>query len=136
MSVQEFNSKNRVGHHKPWESGKYTAKDAFPELSKHNNVMATHLTLPIYEKYWDKVTPNGVTFDKCIQTGVDNPGNKFYGKKTGCVFGDEHSYEVLHCDCTSCDMKRNFVNFAYESSLSSLMRWFSCFMLQTYKEFF
>jgi len=94
------------------------------------------INFQIYEKYWDKVTPNGVTFDKCIQTGVDNPGNKFYGKKTGCVFGDEHSYEVLHCDCTSCDMKRNFVNFAYESSLSSLMRWFSCFMLQTYKEFF
>lgn len=49
----------------------------------------------LYEKYWDKVTPNGVTFDKCIQTGVDNPGNKFYGKKTGCVFGDEYSYEVF-----------------------------------------
>jgi len=95
MSIQEFFAKNRVGHHKPWESGKYTAKDAYPELSKHNNVMATHLTLPIYEKYWDKVTPNGVTFDKCIQTGVDNPGNKFYGKKTGCVFGDEHSYETF-----------------------------------------
>merc|ERR1712198_718025 len=71
------------------------AKDNYPDLSKHNNVMATHMTLPIYEKLWDKVTPNGVTFDKCIQTGVDNPGNKFYGKKTGCVFGDEHSYEVF-----------------------------------------
>ena len=47
MSVQEFYAKNRVGHHKPWESGKYTAKDAYPDLSKHNNVMATHLTLPV-----------------------------------------------------------------------------------------
>lgn len=69
------------------------AKENFPDLSKHNNVMSAQLTYDLYEKYWDKVTPNGVTFDKCIQTGVDNPGNKFYGKKTGCIFGDEHSYE-------------------------------------------
>jgi len=95
MSIQEFFLKNRIGHHKPWEGGKHSAKDNFPDLSKHNNVMASHLTLPIYEQLWDKVTANGVTFDKCIQTGVDNPGNKFYGKKTGCVFGDEFSYETF-----------------------------------------
>lgn len=71
------------------------AKENFPDLSKHNNVMSNQLTYELYEKYWDKVTPNGVTLDKCIQTGVDNPGNKFYGKKTGCVFGDEHSYETF-----------------------------------------
>merc|ERR1739848_879336 len=47
------------------------------------------------KKFWDKVTPNGISFDKCIQTGVDNPGNKFYGKKTGCVFGDEYCYETF-----------------------------------------
>lgn len=70
------------------------AKENFPDLSKHNNVMSSQLTYELYEKYWDKVTPNGVTLDKCIQTGVDNPGNKFYGKKTGCVFGDEFSYET------------------------------------------
>merc|ERR1712033_52802 len=70
------------------------AKENFPDLSKHNNVMASHLTYNIYEQLWDKVTSNGVTFDKCIQTGVDNPGNKFYGKKTGCIFGDEHSYDL------------------------------------------
>jgi len=33
--------------------------------------------------------------DKCIQTGVDNPGNQFYGKKTGIVFGDEDTYETF-----------------------------------------
>merc|ERR1712131_146976 len=71
MTIQEFFQKNRIGHHKPWEAGKFSAKDAYPDLSKHNNVMATHMTLPIYEQLWDKVTPNGVTFDKCIQTGVD-----------------------------------------------------------------
>jgi len=92
--VQEFVVKGRVGHSKPWETGKFAAKDNFPELSKHNNVMADQLTPELYAKYWDKVTPNGVTFDKCIQTGVDNPGNKFYGKKTGCIFGDENSYEM------------------------------------------
>jgi creatine kinase len=93
--VKDFMSKARIGHSKPWEAGgKYTAKDNYPELSKHNNVMASQLTPELYEKYWDKVTSNGVTFDKCIQTGVDNPGNKFYGKKTGCVFGDEECYEL------------------------------------------
>jgi len=95
MSVQEFFQKGRVGHNKPWESGKFTAQDNFPDLSKHNNVMASHLKPELYAKYWDKVTPHGVTFDKCIQTGVDNPGNKFYGKKTGCVFGDEDSYDTF-----------------------------------------
>nr|BAD27402.1 glycocyamine kinase beta chain [Hediste diversicolor] len=94
-AIQEFFLKNRVGHSKPWETGKFSAADNFPDLSKHNNVMSSQLTKELYEKYWDKVTPNGVTLDKCIQTGVDNPGNKFYGKKTGCVFGDEHSYETF-----------------------------------------
>lgn len=70
------------------------AKENYPDLSHHSNHMSDCLTPEFYEKYWDKVTPLGVTFDKCIQTGVDNPGNKFYGKKTGCIFGDEHSYEL------------------------------------------
>ena len=43
----------------------------------------------IYAKNYDKVTPNGVTFDKCIQPSVD-----FTGKIVGLVAGDEESYEV------------------------------------------
>ena len=47
MSISEFFQKNRVGHHKPWESGKHSAKDNFPDLSKHNNVMSSHLSLAV-----------------------------------------------------------------------------------------
>ena len=49
----------------------------------------------IYANLRDKVTPNGVTLDMCIQTGVDNPGHP-YIKTVGCVAGDEESYEVRH----------------------------------------
>ena len=49
----------------------------------------------IYANLRDKVTPNGVTLDMCIQTGVDNPGHP-YIKTVGCVAGDEESYEVGH----------------------------------------
>ena len=49
----------------------------------------------IYANLRDKVTPNGVTLDMCIQTGVDNPGHP-YIKTVGCVAGDEESYEVHH----------------------------------------
>lgn len=51
-----------------------TAKDEFPDLSKHNNHMAKILTLDMYKKLKDRTTPNGFTIDDIIQTGVDNPG--------------------------------------------------------------
>ena len=65
----------------------------FPDLSKHNNVMASHLTPAIYAKLSHLSTPNGCTLDQCIQTGVDNPGHPFI-KTVGMVAGDEESYEV------------------------------------------
>jgi len=72
----------------------YTAADDFPELSKHNNWMAKVLTPEIYAKYHKVATPNNVTFDQVIQTGVDNPGHPFIFT-VGCVAGDEESYEVF-----------------------------------------
>lgn len=51
-----------------------SAEDEFPDLSKHNNHMAKVLTLPIYKKLRERVTPNGFTIEGVIQTGVDNPG--------------------------------------------------------------
>lgn len=65
----------------------------FPDLSKHNNVMATHLTPAIYAALSNRSTPNGFTLDECIQTGVDNPGHPFI-KTVGMVAGDEECYEV------------------------------------------
>ena len=47
----------------------------------------------MYARLRDKVTPNGVTFDQIIQTGVDNPGHPFI-MTVGCTAGDEESYEV------------------------------------------
>ncbi|CAI8030029.1 Creatine kinase S-type, mitochondrial, partial [Geodia barretti] len=66
----------------------------FPDLSKHNNVVASHLTQELYAKLRDKKTPKGWTLDQCIQTGVDNPGHPFI-KTVGMVAGDEESYDVF-----------------------------------------
>ena len=60
----------------------------FPDLSKHNNWMAKCLTPEMYTKLHALKTPNGVTIDDIIQTGVDNPGHPFI-YTVGCVAGDE-----------------------------------------------
>jgi len=65
----------------------------YPDLRKHNNCMASHLTPAVYARLCDKTTPTGWTLDQCIQTGVDNPGHPFI-KTVGMVAGDEETYEV------------------------------------------
>ena len=65
----------------------------YPDLRKHNNCMASHLTPAVYARLCDKTTPTGWTLDQCIQTGVDNPGPPFI-KTVGMVAGDEETYEV------------------------------------------
>ncbi|KAK5901805.1 hypothetical protein CesoFtcFv8_007128 [Champsocephalus esox] len=72
----------------------YPASAEYPDLRKHNNCMASHLTPAIYAKLVDKATPNGYTLDLAIQTGVDNPGHPFI-KTVGMVAGDEESYEIF-----------------------------------------
>jgi len=62
----------------------------FPLYTDHQCMVRKHLTKEMYEKLFDKVTPNGVTFDKCIQPSVD-----FMGKIVGLVAGDEESYTVF-----------------------------------------
>ncbi|KAJ8412973.1 hypothetical protein AAFF_G00105550 [Aldrovandia affinis] len=73
---------------------RYPASAEYPDLRKHNNCMASHLTPAIYGKLCGKSTPNGYTLDEAIQTGVDNPGHPFI-KTVGMVAGDEESYEVF-----------------------------------------
>ncbi|KAK2154013.1 hypothetical protein LSH36_279g03079 [Paralvinella palmiformis] len=68
----------------------YTAQQNFPTYTTHDNKVRKHLTLEIYEKLYKKVTPNGVTVDKCIQPSVD-----FTGKIVGLVAGDEESYTTF-----------------------------------------
>uniref|UniRef100_H2ZCP3 Creatine kinase M-type n=1 Tax=Ciona savignyi TaxID=51511 RepID=H2ZCP3_CIOSA len=65
-----------------------------PDLSKHNNWMSKCLTPAIYSKLKDRKTPSGYTLDKCIQTGVDNPGHPFI-MTVGLVAGDEESYSTF-----------------------------------------
>ncbi|NWH58165.1 KCRB kinase, partial [Geococcyx californianus] len=52
--------------------------EEYPDLSTHNNHMAKVLTLDLYKKLRDRVTPSGFTLDDVIQTGVDNPGKINY----------------------------------------------------------
>lgn len=73
---------------------KHDAIDDYPDLTKHNNWMSKCLTKEMYNSLRDKVTPNGVTLDAIIQTGVDNPGHPFIFT-VGCVAGDEESYDVF-----------------------------------------
>ena len=68
--------------------------NCFPDLSKHNNWMSRVLTKEMYSRMIKLQTPNGVTFDDIIQTGVDNPGHPFI-MIVGCVAGDEESYETF-----------------------------------------
>ncbi|NXM94801.1 KCRB kinase, partial [Sylvia borin] len=51
--------------------------EEYPDLSTHNNHMAKVLTLDLYKKLRDRVTPSGFTLDDVIQTGVDNPVKLF-----------------------------------------------------------
>merc|ERR1719199_1101952 len=70
--------------------------DKMPDLSNHNNIMAETLRANpgIYDRLKDKKTSLGVTFAKCIKTGVDNPGHPMI-KTVGMVAGDEESYETF-----------------------------------------
>ncbi|XP_030650030.1 creatine kinase U-type, mitochondrial-like [Chanos chanos] len=72
----------------------YPASAEYPDLRKHNNCMATHLSPSVYAKLSEKATPNGYTIDQAIQTGVDNPGHPFI-KTVGMVAGDEESYQAF-----------------------------------------
>jgi creatine kinase len=71
---------------------KYTAKQNYPDYKAmgHKCMVARHLTPEMYEKLFDKRSPNGVTLDKCIQPSVDNTGDII-----GLVAGDPESYDTF-----------------------------------------
>nr|BAE16473.1 taurocyamine kinase [Arenicola brasiliensis] len=69
----------------------FTAQQNFPIYTTHQNKVRTHLTPEMYEKMYKRVTPNGVTVDKCIQPSVD-----YTGKIVGLVAGDEESYTTFN----------------------------------------
>jgi|Transcript_3510 creatine kinase len=63
-------------------------------VEKHSSCMANHLTEELYNQLKDRVTVNGVTLDKCIKTGIENPGHPAI-KTVGMTAGDVESYEVF-----------------------------------------
>jgi len=71
---------------------KYTSAQNFPDYKSlsHKCMVGRHLTEAMYERLFDKRTPNGVTLDKCIQPSVDNTG-----RIIGLVAGDPESYDVF-----------------------------------------
>ncbi len=56
--------------------------------------MGKCLKQELYEKLSKLKTSTGYSFDKCIQTGVDNPGHPFI-MTVGCVAGDEETYDIF-----------------------------------------
>jgi creatine kinase len=70
---------------------KSPAKDNFPDYSDCKCMTGKHLTLEMYERLYNKVTPNGVTLDKCIQCSVDSADRRIIG----LLAGDEESYDVF-----------------------------------------
>jgi len=91
-SAVQAGSENKAGVRQAYNN--FSAKDDFPDLSKHNNCLANHLSRGLYEKLRPLSTPSGYTLDQAIQTGVDNPGHPFIST-VGVVAGDEESYEVF-----------------------------------------
>lgn len=63
-------------------------------IKEHANIMAKNLTEELYNKLKDRTTKNGVTLDKCIKTGIENPGHPTIAT-VGMVAGDAESYEVF-----------------------------------------
>ena len=67
-----------------------------PDLSEHNNLMTDALkgVAGLYDKYKDVKTAAGVSFAKCIKTGIDNKGHPHI-KTCGIVAGDEESWTTF-----------------------------------------
>lgn len=67
-----------------------------PDLSRHFATMTRILRNDpeLYTKLHTQKTQMGVTFAKCIKTGIDNKGHKMV-KTVGMVAGDEESYETF-----------------------------------------
>jgi creatine kinase len=63
-------------------------------VEKHASVMASHLNEDMYNKLKDRITKCGVTLDKCIKTGIENPGHPAI-KTVGLTAGDTESYTLF-----------------------------------------
>ena len=53
--------------------------------------MSKVLTREMYDKMMKIKTKNGFSFNRAIQTGIDNPGHPVI-MTVGCVAGDEETY--------------------------------------------
>jgi len=62
--------------------------------TKHSCILVNHLTKEVFETLKPKTTSNGITIDKCIKTGVCNPGHPTI-TTVGMVAGDCESYDTF-----------------------------------------
>ena len=58
----DFLAKGRLGYSKPWESGKFTAEDNFPDFSNHDNVLSSNLTLEVSVTVFSQVSRSADIF--------------------------------------------------------------------------
>lgn len=74
----------------------YVAANNAPKLTKHKNHMAKVLKEDpeLYSRMAALKTPNGYTFDYCIQTGVDNRNPFENVTSVGATAGDGESFQV------------------------------------------
>nr|ABN49969.1 arginine kinase [Monosiga ovata] len=74
---------------KPGKKEAYGA--GFPSFNeKGRSLLKKYLTIDVYEQLKDKVTPNGFTLERAIQSGVDNQDSG-----VGLYAGDEDAYTVF-----------------------------------------
>ena len=62
--------------------------------SEHSNIMSKVLTEDMFNRLSQKTTSNGITFAKCIETGVQNPGHPTI-TTVGAVAADPEAYETF-----------------------------------------
>lgn len=63
-------------------------------VASHTSCMVNHLSQDVYNSLKDKFTVNGVTLDKCIKIGIENPC-RLNINTVGMTAGDAESYEVF-----------------------------------------
>jgi creatine kinase len=62
--------------------------------TEHTNIMSKVLTEELYNQMAARITKNGITFGKVIQTGVQNPGHPTI-TTVGAVAGDAECFETF-----------------------------------------
>eukprot|EP01062_Namystynia_karyoxenos_P071547 TRINITY_DN67117_c0_g1_i1.p1 TRINITY_DN67117_c0_g1~~TRINITY_DN67117_c0_g1_i1.p1 ORF type:complete len:436 (+),score=128.15 TRINITY_DN67117_c0_g1_i1:119-1309(+) len=69
--------------------------DNYPVMDRHYNHMSQVLTRKLYFALHEQLTPSGFSLDRCIQPGVDVPGDSVTRPACGLVAGDAECYSLF-----------------------------------------